>query len=77
MVKHTAPSWRYYAAGETGNPSTAPETYACITDGKWVLRCTLNSSAVRVGLGDSNVISQRAWDNDNFHEYLDMSIGYA
>ena len=77
MVKHTAPSWRYYAAGETGNPSSAPETYACITDGKWVLRCTLNSSAVRVGLGDSNVISQRAWDNDNFHEYLDMSIGYA
>ena len=77
MVKHTPPTWRYYAAGETGNPSTESATYNCITDGKWVLRCTLNSSAVRVGLGDSNVLSQRAWDNDDFHEYLDMSIGYA
>ena len=26
MVKHTAPSWRYYAAGETGNPSPASRT---------------------------------------------------
>ncbi|MBO7685636.1 MAG: hypothetical protein J6V72_04595, partial [Kiritimatiellae bacterium] len=76
MVKHTAPTWRYYAAGETGNPSTESATFNCITDVKWVLRCTLNSSAVRVGLGDSNGLSQRAWDNDDFHEYLDMSIGY-
>ena len=77
MVKHTAPTWRYYATGETGNPGTAPDSFACITDGKWVLRCTLSSSAIRVGLGDSNVLNQRAWDNADFHEYLDMSIGYA
>ena len=77
MVKHKAPSWRYYATGETGNPGTAPDSFACITDGKWVLRCTLSSSAIRVGLGDSNVLNQRAWDNADFHEYLDMSIGYA
>ena len=77
MVKHTAPSWRYYAAGEAGNPGTAPDSFACITDGKWVLRCTLSSSAIRVGLGHNNTFDERAWDNTDFHEYLDMSIGYA
>ena len=77
MVKHTAPSWRYYAAGETGNPSQTPDTTACITDGKWVLKCWIASSAIKVGVNDSTSAGQRAWDNDNFHEYLDMSIGYA
>ena len=77
MVKHKAPSWRYYAAGEAGNPSQTPDTTACITDGKWVLRCTLNSSAIKVGVDASTRAGQRAWDDDNFHEYLDMSIGYA
>ena len=77
MVKHTAPSWRYYAAGEAGNPSQTPDTTACITDGKWVLKCWIASSAIKVGVNDSTRAGQRAWDNDNFHEYLDMSIGYA
>ena len=77
MVKHKAPSWRYYAAGETGNPSQTPDTTACITDGKWVLKCTLSSSAVKIGVNSTVAAEQRAWDNDNFHEYLDMSAGYA
>ena len=78
MVRHVAPSWRYYAANAAGNPST--NGTACITDGKWVLRCTLSGSQISLGLNPSingDVIANRAWDGDTVHEYLDMSAGYA
>lgn len=72
-LRHTAPSWRYYAAGETGNPSQG--SVNCITDGKWILKCTaVASGMIYIGTWTS---TDKAILNDPMPECLDLSAGKA
>ncbi len=75
VVRHTPRPWRFYEAGEEGNPSTAGD--ACISDGRWALRYE-GSSAISLGAGSQSVAtSGNAYANACGDEFLDLSFGYV
>ena len=79
VLRHTPRTWRFYAADEEGNPSTANE--ACISDGRWALRWAGWSTAnwagyIHVGPEGSKT-SGDAYANACEDEFLDLSIGYV
>ena len=68
-LQHTAPTWRYYAADESGNPTNVN----CITDGKWILMCG-DISDGRFIIGNYTK-GNKAILNDPMGECLDLSKG--
>lgn len=76
VLHHTPTIWRFYAAGEAGNPSVANED--CISDGQWALRYTKEGDGIRIGKGDQNAsTSGNAYAAATSAEYLDFSFGYV
>ena len=73
-LRHTAPSWRYYAAGETNNPS--PGSVNCITDGKWIIKCKEIEGGWQFYIG-TWTSTDKAILNDPMPECLDLSAGKA
>lgn len=73
VLRHTPTIWRFYAAGEAGNPSAANE--ACISDGQWALRYTPSGSGIWIGRGSET--SGNAYASTNSAEYMDFSFGFV
>lgn len=76
VLRHTPTIWRFYAAGEEGNPSAADE--ACISDGQWALRYETSGDGIRIGKGaQSASTSGNAYAAATSAEYLDFSFGFV
>ncbi len=76
VLRHTPAQWRFYAAGEAGNPSVADED--CISDGQWALRYEKSGDGIRIGKGvQSASTSGNAYASAASAEYLDFSFGYV
>ena len=74
-LANKTPSWTYYAAGATGNPST--NDVPCISDGRWAIHCyQLSGSQLTVGATWSDE-STTAYANAYRGEFLDLSAGKA
>lgn len=74
VLRHTPTIWRFYAAGEAGNPSAANED--CISDGQWVLRYAPSGSGIWIGR-DKSTTSGNAYASANSAEYMDFSFGFV
>lgn len=76
VLRHTPTIWRFYAAGEEGNPSAANE--ACISDGQWALRYETRDDGIQIGKGTQNEsMCGNAYAAATSAEYLDFSFGYV
>ena len=76
VLRHTPTIWRFYAAGEAGNPSAANED--CISDGQWALRYNKAGDGIRIGKGvQGPSTSGNAYAAATSAEYLDFSFGYV
>lgn len=76
VLRHTPTIWRFYSAGEAGNPSAADED--CISDGQWALRYENYGDGICIGKGaQSASTSGNAYASAASAEYLDFSFGYV
>lgn len=76
VLRHTPTIWRFYAAGEAGNPSAANED--CISDGRWALRYKTTGDGISIGKGAQGAAtSGNAYAAATSAEYLDFSFGYV
>ena len=76
LLRHTPTVWRFYAAGEEGNPGTAGE--ACISDGRWALRYSWADGGIKIGAGTQDEAhSGNAYANAFWGEYMDFSFGFV
>ena len=73
-IANSHPTWTYYAANANGNPSPGGSDN-CISDGRWILKCSLSNGNITIG--DWNEQVQPAMLNAYRGEILDFTTGVA
>ncbi len=73
-LANSHPTWTYYAANANGNPSPGGSDN-CISDGRWILKCSLSNGNITIGDWGEQV--QPAMLNAYRGEFLDFTTGVA